>query len=291
MKRIIALFIVVYFFQVHFCFALPWKELHEKADKQTLAEALEFSQKKPDSIEGLYTLGLIYLNLHKDKDAKDVFNKIISLGPETIEARWGLAEVLRREHDISQSEKIVNEVIKSEPDFSPAYITLAYSKHIQMNFNEAVRLVSKVINQGQDKVDLSNYVRANLLMGGTKGMIAHYGGPISKLVNGTVVLGYLKKAQSLQPDSPVVAFGLGSFYLLAPTLAGGDLDKAETYLNKAINIDPLFCDAYVRLAQLYKLKGDEEKYKIYLNKALEIDPKSELAIDIKEGKCKFVCNR
>ncbi len=120
-------------------------------------------------------------------------------------------------------------------------------------------------------------------------MIAHYGGPLSKIINGTAVLPSLKAAEKLQPESAGVKFGLGSFYLLAPTLAGGDLERAEAYLKKAIEIDPLFVDAYVRLGQLYKIKGDSVRYNEYLNKALKIDSQNELALDIKNGKCKFIC--
>ena len=99
----------------------------------------------------------------------------------------------------------------------------------------------------------------------------------------------LKTAQQLQPKSAQVMLGMGSFYLLAPRLVGGDLAKAQIYLNKGIQIDPLFADIYVRLAQLYKIKGDKEKYDFYLNKAGQIDPQSELLLDVKSGKCKFIC--
>jgi len=152
-----------------------------------------------------------------------------------------------------------------------------------------VKLAHKVLDMGEKRVDLSNRVRAYLMLGGAKGMIAHYGGPFSKLINGTAVLPTLKSAQKLQPDSAGVLFGLGSFYLLAPRLAGGDIAIAEDYLQRAIKADPLFADAYVRLAQLYKAKGQMQKYSEYLAKALEIDPANEVALDTESGACKFAC--
>ena len=99
----------------------------------------------------------------------------------------------------------------------------------------------------------------------------------------------LKAAEQLQPDSAEVMFEMGSFYLLAPRLAGGDLAKAEKYLKRGIQKDPLFADIYVGLAQFYKIKGDKEKYQFYLNKAGEIDQQNELLVDIKSGKCNFIC--
>ena len=63
-------------------------------------------------------------------------------------------------------------------------------------------------------------------------MIAYYGGPLSKLINGTGILPMLKDAQSMQPDSPAVWFGLG----------------------RVTQADPGFADAYVRLGQIYRMK-------------------------------------
>jgi len=285
----ILLFVIFCFNRATFCYGLNWRSLHEEADIRGLSGALAAVAQKPGSIDDLYILGLVYLNMHKDKDAESIFNKILSLDPDAIEARWGVAEVLRRQHDLDKAEKLINEVMKSDYNFSPAYITLAYIQYILLDFNGSVRLAYKVIEQGRDKVDLSNYVRALLLVAGAKGMIAHYGGSLSKAINGTKVMPNLRKAKKLKPDSAGVTFGLGSYYLLAPALAGKDLVKAEEYLKRTIEIDPLFADAYVRLAQLYKLKGEKEKFQKYLSYAQDIDPGNELAQDIQSGECRFIC--
>ncbi len=289
LKRSILFFVAFSFLGINLSYGLDWKRLHEKADNMILSDILADVKARPDSIDDLYVLGLVYLNLHKDKEAGEAFDKVLTLDPMVIEAKWGRAEVLRRQHQPQKSEELLRGVLKQSPDFPPASITLAYIRYIQMNFNAAVRLAVTVLKQGEKNVDQSNHVRAHLIYGGTKGMIAHYGGPLSKIINGTAVLPSLKAAERLQPESAGVNFGLGSFYLLAPTLAGGDLERAEVYLKKAIEIDPLLADAYVRLGQFYKIKGDNVRYNKYLNKALAIDPRNELALDIKNGKCKFIC--
>ncbi|MDD5097251.1 MAG: hypothetical protein PHU59_02025 [Candidatus Omnitrophica bacterium] len=288
MSKVILLFLVIFFL----CFpayALEWKELHEQADALDIGSAVKLSGNNPESVDDLYKLGLVYLNIHQDIQANDAFSKILLLKPGLIQARWGQAESLRRQHNLNQAESLLKQIIVENADFSPAYISLAYIKYMQMDFEESVRLALKVIQQGRDKVDLSNYARAYSMYAGAKGMIAHYGGPFSKAVNGLAVKPNLDKAAKLQPDAAGVLFGLGSYYLLAPALAGGDKIKAEVYLKKAIAADPLFADIYVRLAQLYKIKGDKEKYGGYLAKALEIDPGNELALDTQSGKCKFIC--
>lgn len=289
MKRPAVLLIVYFFFCVNCAYALDWKKLHERADRVDLSGAMASLEAGPDSIDHKYVIGLVFLNLHRDKQAGEVFAEILASDPDCTEAKWGAAEVLRRQHRLEKSEALLRQVLKAVPDFSPALITLAYIRYIQMDFNGAVRLAIKVLAQGEESVDRSNYVRARLIYAGTKGMIAHYGGPVSKVVNGTAIFPSLRAAERLQPDSAGVKFGLGSFYLLAPNLVGGDVKKAEVYLKKAIEIDPLFADAYVRLGQLYKIKGEDSKYLEYLKRAEEIDPGNELAMDISSGRCKFIC--
>ncbi len=288
-KRYLFISLLIFFLSANFSFAMDWKALHEKADAITLKDAQAQVEKEPSSKEARYCLGLVCLNLHKDMQALDNFQKILVIEPRSIEAQWGVAEVMRRQHKTEQSQKMLEEIIKNNPGFSPALYSLAFIKYRQMELEGAVRLALRVIEQGRSGSDASNYVRALLIYSGAKGMIAHYGGPFSKIVNGIAALPNIKKAQSIQPDAAGVYFGLGSFYLLAPGITGGDLDLAKEYLEKAIAKDPLFADPYVRLAQVYKQKGDNAKFEEYLNKALKIDPGNELALDIKSGVCKFIC--
>ncbi len=288
MKRIILLFLFSCFVTCQ-ALAFNWKELHEKADSIELKEALAKNKSNPESLEGIYVLGLVYLNLHQDNRAAEAFTRVFNKSPETIGARWGIAEVLRRQHKSKDAKEKLIKIIEEDPSFSPAYISLAYLKYIDMDFNGSAALALKVINQGRDKVDLSNYVRAYAMYAGAKGMIAHYGGVLSKAINGLAVEPNLKKAQKLSPDSPAVLFGLGSYYFLAPVIAGGDKVKAEEYLKKAVEKDPLFADAYVRLAQLYSVRKDSAKYQFYMKKALEIDPQNVLALDHNSKSCKFIC--
>ena len=270
-------------------YCAPWKSLHEKADSVSLLEAKEAVAKNINSASDQYVLGLVYLNLHQDESAYQIFNTLLMNNPDMLEARWGLAESLRRKHDLQKAESLLDEVIKRDADFAPALISLAYIEYFKMDFTGSVRLASRVIHAGKDNTDLSNYVRAYAMYAGAKGMLAHYGGLFSKAIDGLAVKTNLDRAQRLQPNSPSVLFGLGSYYLLAPVVAGGNKFKAEEYLNQAIKADPYFADVYVRLAQLAKIKGEEEKYNLYMNKALEIDPKNELAEDFLSRRCKFIC--
>lgn len=270
-------------------YGADWKSLHEQADRLSLKQAKDNCKEAADSKDALYVLGLAQLNLHHDREARESFEKIIASDQQSIPAKWGLAEALRRDHELTRAAQMLKEIVGSDPGFAPAYISLGYIQYTKRDFEQAVELASRVLKSGRENVDLSNYVRAYLLMAGSKGMIAHYGGPFSKLINGTAVYPMLKKAEALQPNAPGVLFGIGSFYLLAPRLVGGNLEEAQKYLLRAIDVDPQFSDAYVRLAQVYQIKGDNRTYEEYLSKALAIDPKNEVALDIKNKKCAFIC--
>lgn len=289
MRKIIILAVLIYFTNLSASGAMDWKGLHNQADSLSLVTAQEMSAKNSKSPSAEYVLGLVYLNLHQDQVADEIFSKLLATNPDLIEAKWGKAEILRRRHDLIAAQSLLNAVIKIDPQFAPALISLAYIKYFQMDFKGAVNLALKVIQAGRDQVDLSNYVRAYALYAGAKGMLAHYGGLFSKAIDGLAVKSNLDKAQKLKPNSPAVLFGLGSFYLLAPAIAGGNQSKAEDYLNQAIKQDPFFADVYVRLGQLAKLKGNPGKFNFYIDKALQIDPQNELAWDIKSGRCKFIC--
>jgi len=286
MKRFAVLFFsFLFIFPVY---SLEWISLHEKADRYSSASAKNIAERTNVS-DDWYVFALVSLNEYKENDAEAGFNKVLALDPASVEGRWGVAEVKRRRHEEASAKKELQDIIRMNDQFFPAYLSLAYIYFNEGNFQDTVRLMGFVLNHGREKIDIDNYARAHLLFAGAKGMIAHRGGPVVKLIHGTQVLPNIKRAQKLLPNSAMAYFGLGAFYLLAPSIAGGDLDKAEEALLAAIKADPKLADAYVRLAQAYKAKGDEAKYNYYLEKALAIDPKNVLANDIKSKTCRFIC--
>ena len=270
-------------------YALDWQIIHEQSENTSVAAAQEKVMNSREALDDLYLLGLVYLNGYEKEKALSVFLRMLPLDEDCYEAKWGKAEVMRREYELDSSRSLLKQLINEHPEFSPSYISLAYIKFNLQDYRETSRLALKVIKQGKDNVDAINLARAYLIYAGAKGMIAHYGGPISKVAHGTQIFPNLKRAQEIAPDTAGVFFGFGAFYLLAPSIIGGDIDKAKDYLERAINKDPNFADAYVRLAQAHRAKGDIDKYNEYLDKALALDPGNFLANDIKNRTCDFIC--
>ena len=65
-----------------------------------LDEALTYYQKHPENADALAQIGYIYIQQKKDKEAKEVFKKALSLNPQHPEALIGMAVLERKkEHD------------------------------------------------------------------------------------------------------------------------------------------------------------------------------------------------
>ena len=120
-------------------------------------------------------------------------------------------------------------------------------------------------------------------------MLTHHGNPLKKMQYGPRSLYHLRIAEKLLPEAAGTLFAQGTFHLLAPRFFGRDLKKAKDSLLRSIKKDPHFVDAYVRLAQVYKLTGDQENYNTYMQLATEKDNKNELLQDMLSGRCDFIC--
>jgi len=286
-KRLVLLIAFIFTCLNSYCF--DWAELHEKACKISLKDALAVYQKDASSITTQYVLALCYLDARKDKDAEAVFMKILKAEPENLGARWGIAEVLRRKHMLDEAEVDFKKIIEEHPHYVPAYLSLGYIYYIKKDFTTCISLCAQVINMDRKFVDSANLARAHCLYAGVKGMIAYFGGPISKAVNGPAVMRHLKIAQRIDADNAAVYFGFGSYYLLKEPNSSRNPDKALKYLLAAKDKAPGFADIYARIAQAYKLKGNQEKFNDYLKKAFAIDPRNEIAHDIQSGRCEFIC--
>ncbi len=129
MSRIVLLAIFIYFFDLSASGAMDWKGLHNQADNLSLAAAREMAAKNLASPSKQYVLGLVYLNLHQDQAADEIFSRLLADDPGLIELNWGKAELLRRRHDSLAAENLLNTVIKSDPQFARALISLAYIKY------------------------------------------------------------------------------------------------------------------------------------------------------------------
>ena len=217
---------------------------------------------------------LNYLKSRKDKPALIEAEKILSVEPGDSCALWGKAEILRRAYKFKQSEDILKEILGKSPNHASSLISLSYIRYHNKKFKAALEILKQVL--GQPDLDRENKALAYMLMGSINARKSSLGGLFCKIVYGTRVKGYFQKAKKLAPDLSEVRLGLGSFYLLAPAIAGGDVDQAIKELEYAVKLAPDFATANARLAQAYKKKGNLKKYNFYIQRVRKLDPENEV---------------
>ena len=219
------------------------------------------------------------LKVRKDNDALVVFEKILADEPGNLDALWGKAEIKRRAHKYKEAQALLSEILKQNPNHVSSLISLAYIRYKDDKLNEALQLINRAINASSS--DKENEALAYMMLGTINSRRSAKGWFFSKIRYGTQIKCYFLKAKELAPHLPEVHLGLGTFYLKAPAIVGGNLDKAVQELETAVRIAPDFATANARLAQYYEKKGDLEKYNFYLNRAKELDPQNEVLQEFK----------
>lgn len=260
-----------------------WKNAHEKEYSMSTEEILNLNTEEND--ENLYIKALSMLSQRQDKKAEELFLIMQERIGVTVESRWGLAEIYRRRYLKEKSKGILEDIMKDNPQFIPAKISRAYMYFEEDIYKKAIDLAEDVLKSAPDSVDKANIIRAHLIIGGARGMLAKKSFILTKVTRGLSALGHLKDAKNINPEDPGVVFAWGSYYLEAPGIAGGDMEKAEEYLLLALQKNPGFADVHVRLAQLYLKKGDTEAYNEHIRKAKLLDPRNKLLNSVlKENK-------
>lgn len=115
------------------------------------------------------------------------------------------------------------------------------------------------------EIDLLFWAAANL------GKYAKANGIFSSLKYKDQILEMIKKVESLNPNyfHGSVPRYWGSYYALAPSIAGGDMKKSKDNFRKAIDMAPEYLGTKVLFAELYWVKMEDQKeFKNELNAVL-----------------------
>ncbi len=215
------------------------------------------------------------LKARKDNEAYQKSEQILTFEPYNIDALWIKAEVLRRQNNYKNSEELLRDILNNDPEHNPSLISLAYIEYNANKFDEAQNLIQRVLKS--KGLEREEQALAFMMLGAINSGRAQSGGwIISKIRYGTKIKSYFLKAEEIAPDLPEVHLALGTFYLHAPALVGGNLNKAISELERAVSIAPEFATAYARLAQAYKAKNDMAKYDLFIKKAKSLDPHDEV---------------
>lgn len=235
---------------------------------------------KEEKKERYLSQALDLLKHRKDKEAYAIFDSILARQPDNLYALWGEAEVLRRSRQYQKSEDLLGKILDKDPNHASSLISLAYIRYKDDKLKEALRLV----NQALDFIDLDkeNQALCYMMLGAVNSRLSERGVFLNKVIYGTRIKSYFLRAKELSPGLPEVHLGLGTYYLLAPVVSGGNLGRAIGELELAVKIAPDFATANARLAQAYKKKGNLEKYNFYIGRVEKLDPDNEVLKGISE---------
>ncbi|OGP56137.1 MAG: hypothetical protein A2V67_05120 [Deltaproteobacteria bacterium RBG_13_61_14] len=95
---------------------------------------------------------------------------------------------------------------------------------------------------------------------------------VSTVTGESAVVSEYRRALELDPDNLEAEIGLGSYYLFAPKVAGGNRERAIKHFRRAVKLDPQDPEALTWLAVAYRESGDWEGARQSLDRALALDP-------------------
>jgi len=229
----------------------------------------------------------LLLKQRRDAKAGEIFSAILQQQPDNVEARWGIAEILRRNYKFDKSRKILEDILKSHPSYNKAKVSLAYILFKKNALGAALKMVKSVIGSSKKAAAANRreLALAYMLLGSINAKRASKGNFLGRIAYGLRIRSNFERARQLAPELPEVHLGLGTFYLLAPRLFGGDISAAIKELEIAVELAPAFATPYARLAEAYLKRGDNKKFAEYLNYALRLDAENEVGLALaKEAK-------
>lgn len=285
MKKII-LTVTMLFFVCASASGADWVSLADRAVSLSAVEISNLENRKDKTVEDLYMLTLLYYRNYHDAGLKKLFAAHGANAPAASPIRVLEAIILMREHRHPESRAILTGVLAAHPDFHSATLVLAHLSYLQKDFAGSYALARKLIEKKKE-LSTYHYTVSLLLAAGAKGILAKKN-MVRAIPAYFEVNGYFREAKKLMPEAAEVHYGLGSYYLLTPTVAGGGVDKAIVLLEKSRQITPLNTHVYVRLAQAHRFKGDLAASRKFIARAAAIDPQDELLQDDLSGEKAFL---
>ena len=176
--------------------------------------------------------GLEFFNKGKYSEAKDVFENLLAQSNYNAEANYYLGLIyLRFEGDVDKAIECIEKAVEVDP---------ANAKY-HLNLSSALGA----------KAMQSNVIKQALLAPRIKSE--------------------LEKAVELDPNNPDARTGLMQFYVMAPGIMGGSINKAKLQAEALLKLNTY--RGYMAYAMIYNQEDDQIAAEEYYKKAISVDPK------------------
>src|SRR5689334_3367846 len=206
-------------------------------------------------------------NLYADKfqGALDIFQKLLAVNPNNTEATYWLGQTYLDMDDNAAARQVYEKALLASANAPLVLVGMGHVELLEKKTNEArqrfeTALTMTRTKKGDDPVILNAIGRANV--DAKAGDLAY---AIEKLT----------AAADRDPKNPDIFLNLGNAYRKAKPGEGG----GDAYVNykKALDINPNFVYAHVRIAKLFETQQNWEIVLDNLNEAVRKDPKFSLA--------------
>jgi tetratricopeptide (TPR) repeat protein len=211
--------------------------------------------KDDPSAEALYGLGSSYLQLQKNAEARDCFERALKLHasyPGTLPNCWNNLGILAaRAGDPDAAIQYFQHVLQIDPQHTIALQNLGSAYRQKKDWPQAKSALERALALNPDDPE------ANFSLG----MVYAQQNDAQHAYN------YLQRAIELRPAYPEALNNLGILYLRTrrPT-------EAIQSFEQSIQVAPTYDQAYLNLARVYAIEGDREKAKSVLQQLLKQRP-------------------
>jgi tetratricopeptide (TPR) repeat protein len=224
--------------------ALDLRQNEQPSAESELKTAVNWD---PKSIEAHAALASLYWSRNDLKEADQAFKTAVELAPPRSPARMRYVDFLLRTGSSAEAKKILEETNQKHPDYLPPRVVLMKMACAEHQDDDCVARVKNVLSQ-----DSINYD-------------ALYQDGILNLAKGDAVAAIreFEFLSNAYRQNPLVRYQLALAYLLyanSKDLSTANrreaVDAAESRLNEAVGLQPLFDQAAMLLAELKIRKGN-----------------------------------
>ncbi|HET7105487.1 MAG TPA: FG-GAP-like repeat-containing protein [Candidatus Acidoferrum sp.] len=214
----------------------------------------------PSSAEPLYSLGSVYLDQKKSKEAREYFERSVKARadyPSTLPNAWNNLGILEaREGRMDPAIELFQKALALSPDHAVALQNLGNAYRQKKDWEAAKKTLERALALNPADAD------------------ANYGlGMVFAQLNDTArAQQHLQQALAARPVYPEALNNLGILYVRT-----GRAPEAKKSFAESIRVAPDFDQAYLNLARVYAIEGDKAKARATLESLLKVHPEQSQA--------------
>ena len=240
-----------------------------KGETHEATETLEQLSKAYPGIPGIkYQLALLYLRENNLAQATDALKQAVAINPDNVETVLLLAQLNLQSNNPTDVVSAISDLLKKHPDLRPARLLLAEAYQLMKRFDDAVAVLQDqlvktpndsqvyfflgIILREQDKNDEARkaFEKAHELAPDNTASVEQL---VQLDLAKKDVTGAMARVQQLLGKTPNSA--VGHFMEAQVQIEMKAWDKAESALQKALELDPKLSRAYDALISVYVAQG------------------------------------